>query len=370
MIRGRFVLTAGLLLFAGAATSVMAQSDSTEIPRPTGEFGVGTVVWDWADPKRPDELTADPEDVREVMAQAWYPADTQAAAATHVYAPLDKDENTAGWSQPSVPFTSQVRKAPLIVICPGSRTARYYYTSVAEDLASHGYIALVLDSPHIGSTRYPDGRYFPPIFIPTPEMVIGPSYEPIDQFLELPGVLGAGDVMFALDQLKKVTDNDPAQRLTGKIDWRRLGAYGHSLGARTCGGAVMTDPRFAAFAMVEGAVSKEDRVRGLKTPFLIVLGPYLPVGPRKTIMDSLPSRRAEAYLLNWSQFRHNNLNDLGIIYPQSFPSVTDPVTLMEQGRFILRTFFDQYVRETGASTLSLSQPPRITVEYLPKPNGN
>lgn len=370
MARGKIVLAAGLLLFAGAATSVLAQSDPIEIPRPTGEFGVGTVVWDWADPKRPDELTADPEDVREVMAQAWYPADTRAAAATHVYAPLDKDENTAGWSQPSAPFTSQVRKAPLIVICPGSRTARYYYTSVAEDLASHGYIAMVLDSPHIGSTRYPDGRYFPPIFIPTPEMVNGPSYEPIDQFLELPGVLGAGDVMFALDQLKKVTDNDPAQRLTGKIDWHRLGAYGHSLGARTCGGAVMTDPRFAAFAMVEGAVSKEDRVLGLKTPFLIVLGPYLPIGPRKTILDSLPTRRAEAYLLNWSQFRHNNLNDLGIIYPQSFPSVTDPVALMEQGRFILRTFFDQYVRETGASTLSLSQPPRITVEYLPKPNGN
>src|SRR5215217_4228136 len=59
MIRGKILLAAGLLLFAGTATSVLAQSDPIEIPRPTGEFGVGTVVWDWADSKRPDELTAD-----------------------------------------------------------------------------------------------------------------------------------------------------------------------------------------------------------------------------------------------------------------------------------------------------------------------
>ena len=358
-----------LLLVLGAATPVLAQSAPVEIPRPTGEFGVGTMVWDWPDPKRPDEITPDPDDVREVMAQAWYPVDTQVTAPTDVYAPLDKSEFSKGWSQPSAPFTSQIDKAPVIVICPGSRVARYYYTSVAEDLASHGYVALVIDSPHIGSTRYPDGRYFPAIFFPTPQMMQGP-YAAIDQFFELPGALGAGDVAFALDQLKKVSGNDPARRLTGKLDWRRLGAYGHSLGARICGGAVMADNRFAALAIVEGAVPIEARERGLKTPVLIVLGPNLPLGPRTTVLDYIPGRRDETYVLRWDKFLHNNLDDLGIVLPQFFPSIADPVMLMEQGRVILRTFFDQYVRETGASTLSLSQPPRITVEYYPKPHGH
>src|ERR671939_573879 len=70
-VLGRLGLLAGLtlggvgLLFAGVP----------RLPRPAGPHLVGSQVLRWTDPRRAEVLTADPQDRREVVAQAWYPTD-------------------------------------------------------------------------------------------------------------------------------------------------------------------------------------------------------------------------------------------------------------------------------------------------------
>jgi dienelactone hydrolase len=354
-----------LLLALCADVSYPAEIDSAiVIPRPTGEFGVGTVVWHWTDPSRLDEITPYPGDVREIMAQAWYPVDGPATEPTDVYAPLDKDLTAKGWSRPGEPFSSHIRKAPVIVLCPGSRTTRHFYTSVAEDLASHGYVVLSVDSPHIVFTFFPDGRVITPTYFPPPELFNGP-YSRVDEFLEGPGSLAAADFLFALESLKKISEEDPAQRLTGKLDWKRLGAFGHSTGARACGRVATADHRVRAFASMEGTVLREERQRGIDTPILLMLGPFLPQFVVETILEMIPNRRDEIFLLRLQSFVHNNVNELPLLFPSSFRSLLNPVAALEQTREILRTFFDDYVRETGPGTLSLSRPPLMTLEHYP-----
>ena len=66
-VLGRLGLLAGLtpggvgLLFAGVPV----------LPRPAGPHLVGSEVFRWTDPRRAEVLTADPQDRREVVAQAW-----------------------------------------------------------------------------------------------------------------------------------------------------------------------------------------------------------------------------------------------------------------------------------------------------------
>jgi predicted dienelactone hydrolase len=54
-------------------------------PQPTGPYAVGTTTYHWVDAGRPGLFTADPDDHRELMAQVWYPAESQPSAPRASY---------------------------------------------------------------------------------------------------------------------------------------------------------------------------------------------------------------------------------------------------------------------------------------------
>jgi hypothetical protein len=366
-----------LFLALGAAASLGAQSPTIVLPQPTGQFGVGTVVWDWPDPSRLDEISPAPNDVREVMAQAWYPSDTPPATApTNVYSPLDPDlQSGTGWSQPGAPFSSQIDKAPIVAICPGSMLSRTFYTTIAEELASHGYVVLGVDFPYVGFVAYPDGRNISNAF-PVPPILRSGPYSGVDQFLETPGALAAGDLRFALKSLQKISDEDPARRLTGKIDWRHLGLFSHSLGSKACGAVAGGDDNdefhVAGIASMEGTFPIAVRAKGVKAATLLMFGIGLPQPVRDTIRELIPNRRDDVYDLSIPNFLHNNVDELAILFPKQFASVMDPYVGLAETRTILMTFFDQQLKGTGPGTLSLTtQIPGTTLLYYPGPtHGN
>src|SRR5688572_15394233 len=45
-----------------------------ELPMSTGTYKVGQTVFSWVDKSRPEVMTDDPNDFREVIATIWYPA--------------------------------------------------------------------------------------------------------------------------------------------------------------------------------------------------------------------------------------------------------------------------------------------------------
>src|SRR5437870_2621598 len=67
----RSVLVVGLV-FAGLA---LLTAFVPKLPALSGPHSVGSVIFRWTDNQRPETLTVDRSDRRQVIAQAWYPTD-------------------------------------------------------------------------------------------------------------------------------------------------------------------------------------------------------------------------------------------------------------------------------------------------------
>lgn len=141
-------------------TLLLAQSEADILlPPPSGTNSVGTLVWHWVDESRLDEVTTEEDDHREITVQVWYPAQKNNTAPPSPYAPYYQDRlNVGNWSsfKPELPQSQGL--LPVIVIAPGRGMPSHFYTYIAEDLASHGYFVMAVNSPHSGRVAYPDGR--------------------------------------------------------------------------------------------------------------------------------------------------------------------------------------------------------------------
>jgi dienelactone hydrolase len=320
------------------------------IPAPTGPHPVGTSTWHWVDGDRLDTVTPDPSDVREVMAQGWYPTFAAAKAKFAPYAALNPNlAHISSHSLPdSLPITAEAG-LPVVVICPGRGVGRHSYTSLAEDLASHGYFVLAIDSPHSGRVRYPSGRHLPPSArykIPF-ETLIGP-YEKVDAFFEEAARFGAGDVAFAVGELERLNRADPAHRLTGKLDLSQLAVFGHSLGGRIAGAAVAMDSRFVAYAAMEGVPPRAPRNGGLDAAALQLVSSALPEMALPNIRELVPNRRNDVFIATLEGFGHNSATDLPLLYPEEYSYEIDPLLALQTCRKLVRRFFDEYLRRYQA----------------------
>ncbi len=360
-----FVLALTLLPGSAAAQA----PSSSPIPPPTGSHHVGTTVWHWSDSTRLDELTPDPGDVREIMVQVWYPAAPDTTSDRAPYAPLYHElANHRSWSYPGAPVASTGSTLPVIVITPGRGLARHVYTGIAEDLASHGYAVLGVDSPHSGRVTYPDGRFIPPTpsyAIPI-EILTGP-YHRVDEFFEEAAELGAQDVSFALERLAEVHRSDPALRFTSRLDLSRIGAFGHSLGGRIGGAAVGVDSRFVAFASMEGVPPSAVRQGGMDAAVLMLLSSELPDMAQPNIREVIPDRRNDVYVVTLDGFGHNSVTDLPFLDPDTYPYEVEPASALNTTRALLLHFFDEYVREQDGDMRSTGALDRVNVEVFERP---
>src|SRR5579872_7287284 len=89
-----FVLFASCLAVPCASFGQTAHRESVQqavtfpqIPAPSGPFGIGRIGYDWADPSRRDEYSADPQARRELMVYFWYPTSEKSADTKGAYYP-------------------------------------------------------------------------------------------------------------------------------------------------------------------------------------------------------------------------------------------------------------------------------------------
>jgi pimeloyl-ACP methyl ester carboxylesterase len=110
---------------------------------------------------------------------------------------------------------------------------------------------------------------------------VGPSYlphepdtPPSDASIP-PGLASAGvsivpylvgDVVFTLDQLAALNRTDPSGILTGKLDLKRVGAFGVSLGGIVVGEACRREPRLRACLMMDAPMTTDVVKAGLRQP--------------------------------------------------------------------------------------------------------
>jgi pimeloyl-ACP methyl ester carboxylesterase len=134
------------------------------------------------------------------------------------------------------------------------------YTSLAEDLASHGYVVVGFDAPYRTSVVvFPDGRVV--------------ERAPLDNFDELVKEWSA-DIGFALDQLGRLNESDPSGKFQGRLDMQRVGVFGHSLGGATTLQFCHDDSRCKAAIDVDGAPIGSVITEGITQPFMFLLSDH------------------------------------------------------------------------------------------------
>lgn len=277
------VLSIGIIAISGAVTGLTTGTQGagpTELPAPSGSFGIGRIGYDWVDSSRPDRYSSKTNGHRELMVYLWYPISTKPAASRGQYLPgaqridavpedreLMRQEFGSRWpaivsgaifshAVEGAPRAKTPRRFPIVVFSHGLGSSSFNYTCLLEDLVSHGYVVASIEHTYIPlAVWFPDGRvvqrhYEPPPSGLTPEERFKWMMPRVSEQISE----GAADIRFVLDRMT-AEQGDARQFLpAGNIDLNRVAAMGHSAGADFAARACQLDARFSACVALDGAM--------------------------------------------------------------------------------------------------------------------
>jgi len=145
---------------------ILSVAFQLNLPAPTGVYEVGETVLRWIDSARPEVMTDNLNDHREVIALVWYPAESGSGTRSPYFPELSKVSKSliksgevAAWQVFGLPFirshnvwnavpAKNEKPYPVVIFSPGNGTNIEFYTVVASELASHGYTVVGLNHPY------------------------------------------------------------------------------------------------------------------------------------------------------------------------------------------------------------------------------
>ena len=264
----------------------------TRLPTPTGAFAVGRTQYVWRDAAHTDPLAPQPSTPREVLAWIWYPAEPRQPSQTvddYLPAPwrtalerhsgvllthfLTRDLSRVRTNSiRDANVSPQHRSYPVVLMRAGLAALTTDYSSLAEDLASHGYVLAGFDAPYRSFVVvFPDGRVIARAPQNNADLVSGSEQEHLANKLVQ---AWSADMGFALDQLERLNTSDPSGRFTGRLDMERVGVFGHSLGGAEALQFCHDDSRCKAGIDVDGAPLGSVIGEGVTQPFMFLLGEH------------------------------------------------------------------------------------------------
>jgi dienelactone hydrolase len=318
MKRVIFSATAGLTLVAAicAVWVTWSRSFPGPLPAPTGPYAVGITEFDWRDDARPREL--------DVL--VWYPAEHRGTTpSAYVRGNWLRDVNrpfplpnlqrakTHSWADVP-PAKPQSGGWPVAILCSGFGALPADYSSLAEDLTSHGYVVVAPANTHYGLTVvFPDGRIAKEVA----------ELPPQDELVQI----WADDIRSVIKLLGHI-NADSRSAFYHKLALRRLGVIGHSFGGAAAAQFCVSEPSCAAGIDMDGAIYADAPNRGIRAPFLFLLS------DGTTWFGNSKSRRqwtdtyreyvatvqatcaisAECHLVIEKGFRHANFTDSAALF--------------------------------------------------------
>ncbi|MFC5090540.1 alpha/beta hydrolase family protein [Amycolatopsis plumensis] len=365
-----------------ALTSPSASADpALTLAKPTGDRPVGTTALHLKDTSRPDPWVPSVP-YRELMVSLFYPAAPANGPTKQFMSEAEAkavfDEAGIRGIPPSVMTTVHTdavvdakpagRGLPAVVLSPGFKRPRAELTSLSEDLASHGYLVVLVDHTYENvATTFPDGRV-------TGCAACGRYDLEFWQKLERGR---AKDVSFVLDSMAH-------SKWAPLLDVSRIGMAGHSVGGASTIGTMVTDPRIKAGIDIDGTTDDPLLAPGLDRPFLF-LG-------RANMYSPGTGDEAASWERDWKQLKgwkrwltvagmaHPSFTDIGLVGEQlgiDFGATTPAVRGQAITAAYVRAFFDQHLR--GRPQPLLDQPSarypevafaRTSTPYLPAPTGD
>ncbi|MBZ5591278.1 MAG: dienelactone hydrolase family protein [Acidobacteriia bacterium] len=366
------------------------------LPTPTGPFAVGRATYAWADEAHLDTLAPVPGTKCELLVWIWYPAAAGPSAAT-----MD-DYLPAPWRAADAPplifrlltrdlskvhahtirnadVSPQRRSYPVVIMRAGASANVTNYTTLAEDLASHGYVVVGFDAPYrTFVVVFPDGRVITRTPENNPELCLGrQDQEPCANRLL---AAWTADMAFVLDRLQQLNDADASGKFTGRLDMTRVGVFGHSFGGAAAALFCHEDARCKAGIDVDGAPHGSVIQTGIDRPFMFLLsgqGDFSSdaeirqiQADMQSIYDRLPPDRRLRIAIRGAN--HFLFSDDGALLKSHIVMGTLRMfgILGIEGRrqlavtaYCVHSFFDAYLKEGSVSRLNISSPlyPEIQV---------
>lgn len=292
------IKTFAVVVMSGAAGAIgllglllWDHNRDTILPSPTGPFAVGRTSFVWSD-AHVDSQAQQPGTRRELLAWIWYPA-----SPGNGDPPAD-DYLPAAWRTAieeqcgilitqflkrdlsrvhshlirATELSSEQSSYPVVIMRTGGAALATEYTSLAADLASHGYVVVGFDVPDRSwVVVYPDGK----VIARAPENNLDLTRGlQTDQLASKLAQAWAADAGFALDQLERLNTSDTTGRFRGRLDLQHVGVFGHSLGGATALLFCHDDIRCKAGIDLDGAPFGSVIADGVTQPFMFLLSDH------------------------------------------------------------------------------------------------
>ena len=348
--------------------------EKTILPTPTGPYQVGRASFHRIDKSRLEPFTPDQRDHRQVLFQIWYPAKSSDGAVapyidllpdndifrrSYSFVGIDNLLATQGHATVGARVSDAKRRWPVIIFSHGLGMVSALYSTILENLASHGYFVVGVDSPFFSSAlRLPEGT-----------ITKNESQRQREGAREEEAVVQAQDLIFVLNELFQLDKHDPEGHFNGRFDLRHVGVFGHSRGGFAAPHACWLDRRFAACLNLDGypltpAVMKN----GIRQPYMHIeeIAPWEPP-PTDEELEKAKQTRAQAiqeaqtakdereetfgrmssgvFLVVVNGAKHMSFSDAPLISPDHYKDISiDASRALQITNAYVLAFFDRYLK--------------------------
>ncbi|KAA3648316.1 MAG: hypothetical protein DWQ07_04805 [Chloroflexi bacterium] len=351
------------------------------LPKPSGPFGIGTVKFHLIDDQRKEIYSGNPNDLRELVVQVWYPRDKKAGgqrapwiegtkkfsafALKIIHYPgflMDHLVLAKSHSIQDAPLSSEQSNYPVILFSHGFTGFMEQNIAQMEELASHGYVVMAPSHTYWSlATVFPDGR----VILPDPDAF--PRDAKPDELMQAFNRVvrqWQADLKFVLDHFEHLNQHDPAGRFTQRLDMERVGVMGHSTG----GGAALefssSDKRCKALLAMDlwsEPVSDEVIEAGVDIPTLLMFSETwnssidLSITYRR-LAQMMENLKAPGYQLTIAGTKHQDLTTMTFLSPVMarylrFRGSVNPRRAMKIVNTYVVAFFDKYIQVQDTNLL-------------------
>ncbi|MFE9574389.1 alpha/beta hydrolase [Streptomyces sp. NPDC006692] len=247
------------------------------LPAPAGRYPVGRTTADWTDHARTDPLAPRPGMPRELSAWLWYPAAPAPGAPPAPYAP-------GAWSglhMGGLPGLGEISfddirvhavadapvavgRFPVVVLEPGLGLAAPQYTTLAENLASHGYLVAGITPTYSANLTVLNGRPVSATPAGNPQDSDAAAMRPANDRLVS---VWAADDRFAATRVAALAATG---RFAGHVDAATTMYLGHSFGGAAALQACHDDSHCAGAADLDGTQFGTVVHSGLGKPMMLL----------------------------------------------------------------------------------------------------
>lgn len=266
--------TSALITSLASTATPATAAPVTSLPAPTGAHPVGRTDLHLVDRGRPDPWVAGRS--RELMVSLWYPARKATGKPVRYLTPQESEllirseprlddvpadtlAKVPTHARAGAPASPRKGGRPLVVLSPGMTMPRATMTSLAEELASRGYLVAGIEHTYESlGTTFPDGR--------TVTFEAGKAGQTPETGAKVARVRAA-DTEFVLDRLAR------SKHWNRLIDERRIAMVGHSVGGQSAAHLLPAARRIKAAVNLDGTYNPKTPAKPLDKPFMMIGNP-------------------------------------------------------------------------------------------------